>query len=258
MADNDNNANAGNSDQGISRRTFIKNTGLVTGGIVGGGLLGSIIGNQWQVGGADTQENEDEADQHTNRFDEARIFFSRDEDFEILSAATERIFPEDDNGPGAVALGAPYFIDKQLAGQWGLNAKEYMRGPFQEGEAEQGYQSSMTRSEIFTQGIRKIDEVSTDQFDEKFFDLEEEQQVEVLNAFDTGDVDMRGVSSSTFFSLLRQATIEGVYSDPLYGGNKNMDGWRMKEYPGAQPAYINVIESEEFVEMEPTSLRDHH
>ncbi|SDI64335.1 gluconate 2-dehydrogenase subunit 3 family protein [Natribacillus halophilus] len=254
----DNNTDNTNADSGISRRTFIKNTGLVTGGIVGGGLLGGIIGNQWQTGtqtetGGATDEEDD-----TNDFDEARMFFSRDMDFNVLSAATERIFPEDDNGPGAIALGAPYFIDKQLAGQWGVNAKEYMRGPFQEGEPEQGYQSAMTRGEIFTQGVRRINDVSDEQFDENFDDLEEEQQNEILSAFDNDEVDMDGVSSTLFFSLLRQATIEGVYSDPLYGGNRNMDGWRMKEYPGAQPAYIDVIESEEFVEMEPLSLRDHH
>lgn len=256
MADNNNTGNNAGGDSGISRRTFIKNTGLVTGGIVGGGLLGGILGNQWQTQ-TDTGGATDEGEE-TNGFDEARMFFSRDADFNVLSAATERIFPEDDNGPGAIALGAPYFIDKQLAGRWGLNAKEYMRGPFQEGDPEQGYQSAMTRSEIFTQGVRRINEISDEQFEENFDDLEEEQQNEILSAFDNDEVDMDGVSSATFFSLLRQATIEGVYSDPLYGGNKNMDGWRMKEYPGAQPAYIDVIESEEFVEMDPLSLRDHH
>lgn len=37
-----------------------------------------------------------------------------------------------------------------------------------------------------------------------------------------------------------------------------MEGWRMKEYPGAYPAYIDVIEQEEFFEAEPVSLSNHH
>ncbi|QQK81093.1 gluconate 2-dehydrogenase subunit 3 family protein [Salicibibacter cibi] len=246
------------SNEGISRRTFIKNTGLVAGGVVGGGVLGGVLGNQWFAGTDTETAGEAETDGESNNFQEARMFFSRDEDFNILNAAVERIFPEDENGPGAIALGVPYFIDKQLAGSWGLNAKEYMRGPFQEGEPEQGYQSRMRRNELFIVGLRRINEVSEEQWQEKFVDIEIEQQDEVLMAFDNGDVEMKGASSALFFSLLRNVTLEGVYSDPLYGGNRNMEGWRMKEYPGAQPAYINVIEDEEFIETEPLSLRDHH
>lgn len=250
----DNNENNTERKDSISRRSFIKKTGMVTGGIVGGGIVGGLIGNQWNK---DTTSNDAKTKGEKVHFDEARMFFSRNSDFEILSAATECIFPNDENGPGAIALGAPYFIDKQLAGQWGYNAKEFMLGPFLKGEPENQYQSSMVRNEIFIAGIRKIDEVSRQQFDEKFVDLDEEQQNTILSAFDNNEVDMRGVPSSTFFSLLRQATMEGCYADPLYGGNRNMDGWRMKEFPGAQPAYINEIESDDFVKMEPTSLRDH-
>src|SRR5699024_12442357 len=54
----------------------------------------------------------------------------RSDDFETLAAATERIFPEDDAGPGAIALGVPYFIDKQLSGFWGTNHEDYMKGPY--------------------------------------------------------------------------------------------------------------------------------
>jgi gluconate 2-dehydrogenase gamma chain len=53
---------------------------------------------------------------------------------------------------------------------------------------------------------------------------------------------------------LRQATLEEAYADPLYGGNKNMAGWKMKEFPGSQPSYANMIDSEEFQEIKPISL----
>ena len=86
------------------------------------------------------------------------MFFTNMAEFNVLSQAVERIFPEDDLGPGAIALGAPYFIDNQLAGNYGSNVKEYMQGPFFAGEATQGYQSKLTRAEIFRQGIAKMDE----------------------------------------------------------------------------------------------------
>jgi gluconate 2-dehydrogenase gamma chain len=52
-------------------------------------------------------------------------------------------------------------------------------------------------------------------------------------------------------------TMEGVYSDPVYGGNKNMLGWKMRQYPGNQMSYTNIMEKTEFVVIEPRSLHDH-
>ena len=56
--------------------------------------------------------------------------------------------------------------------------------------------------------------------------------------------------------MLRSATLEGVYSDPLYGGNINMNGWKMRDYPGNQMAYAEIIE-QDFKKIAPQSLRDH-
>src|SRR5690625_4636961 len=108
----------------VSRRRFLKNTGMVAGGVVGGSLLGGLLTNQYQ-----SKEDTKTKGAQTYNLQEARMFFSREEDFNTLSAATERIFPEDDNGPGAIELGVPYFIDKQLASFWGNNAKSYMHDP---------------------------------------------------------------------------------------------------------------------------------
>lgn len=36
-----------------------------------------------------------------------------------------------------------------------------------------------------------------------------------------------------------------------------MQGWKMKEYPGAQASYSAVIEQDEFVKLEPISLTDY-
>ena len=65
------------------------------------------------------------------------------------------------------------------------------------------------------------------------------------------------VTGKTFFNLLRMLTVEGAYADPLYGGNKNMEGWRMRKYPGNQMAYTDIMAKDEFVAMEPRSLHDH-
>ena len=68
---------------------------------------------------------------------------------------------------------------------------------------------------------------------------------------------MELVSSAEFFSLLRTLTLQGCFADPLYGGNKNMAGWKMKEFPGAQMSYTAYLDEEEFVAIEPVSLGGH-
>lgn len=262
--------------EGVSRRRFIKNSGMVAGGVIGGSLLGGFFTNQYLTEPESKTKNEKSNDIH---LENARMYFSRKEDFDILKAATERLFPKDDNGPGAIALGVPYFIDRQLAGYWGSNSKDYMHDPFKHSpmfekfekskrsQDKQGpnaetqnpmpsprYQSRLTRGEIFIEGLRSMDKLSQDRFDEKFADATVDQQTEILQAVESGDIDIKGVAASTFFNLLLQTTIEGAYADPLYGGNRNMDGWRMKEYPGPRMGYLNDIEKDEFIKTKPKSL----
>ncbi|EKL1316455.1 gluconate 2-dehydrogenase subunit 3 family protein [Campylobacter jejuni] len=47
-------------------------------------------------------------------------------------------------------------------------------------------------------------------------------------------------------------TIAGVYADPIYGGNANIQAWRMKKFPGATYA-AQVLDGDKF-EIEPISL----
>lgn len=190
-------------------------------------------------------------------YSEARLFFKQKKDFDVLSFATERIFPEDENGPGAIKLGVPYFIDKQLAGSYGSNKFDYMKGPVQKVKVDSSYQTLMTRGEVFIEGVRKLNDESLKTYDAEFFDLEGEQQDEILTAMEAGEIELRSVKGSTFFNLLRQMTIEGAYADPLYGGNKNMMGWKMKEHPGIRAGYSDLIEEEEFQIIEQMSSKDY-
>lgn len=238
----------------VSRRSFLKKSGYAAGGLVGGGIIGSLLGVNFSG-----EESPDTAvkEQDVSTFNRALMYFANQKEFQTLADATERIYPKDDNGPGAIQLGVPYFIDHQLAGAYGHNTNEYMHGPFREGTDYQGYQSRLKRHEIFMQGIHELDNQSQKEFDKSFSDLDDDQMDEILEKFADDDVKMKAVRASDFFGLLLSATLSGVYSDPLYGGNTNMDGWKMKEYPGNQMSYTNDIEKEEFVEMDPVALNEH-
>ncbi|WP_077621416.1 gluconate 2-dehydrogenase subunit 3 family protein [Sediminibacillus massiliensis] len=248
---------ADNNKSKMSRRRFIKNSSYVAGGAIGGGLLGTLITANVSDNSQTASTDSSGGGEGQTNFNKALMYFTRQENFNILSAATERIFPEDENGPGAIGLGVPYFIDHQLAGGYGHNEREYMQGPFFEGSDFQGYQTKLKRHQVFDLGIQAIERESQKDHNASFTDLEPEQQDQILQKFQDGDVDLKGVTPTTFFELLRSATLEGAYSDPLYGGNGNMDGWRMKEYPGSYMSYNEELDSEEFIEKEPRPLRAH-
>ncbi|MBS4200945.1 gluconate 2-dehydrogenase subunit 3 family protein [Bacillus sp. FJAT-49732] len=241
----------------MTRREFIRKGSYVAGGAIGGGVLGGLITQQVlrptnkNQGAAPPEKGEVE------RFTQAMMYFSNPEDFNVLAEASERIFPADDLGPGAIDLDVPYYIDHQLAGAWGHNARDYMMGPFYPGIETQGFQSHLKRNEIFTQGIGKIKAYSQQKYNKRFTELTDQEKDEVLAAFEKGDVPMEGVTSSDFFTLFRMGVLEGVYADPLYGGNRDMAGWKMKGFPGNQMSYLDKIEATDFLEIEPVSLHAH-
>ena len=67
-----------------------------------------------------------------------------------------------------------------------------------------------------------------------------EQQDQFLQRLEAGEVDLDGVPSALFFETLFANTIEGFFSDPAYGANRDMVGWRMVGFPGVYAAYLGV------------------
>lgn len=241
-----------------SRRQFLKYSGAALGGVVAGGVIGGVIGSTMTAPKETAPQQPGQTEQPPVKDYNQALMFLNTEQFQLTQAATERIFPKDELGPGAIELGVAYYIDHQLAGPWGMNARDYMMGPFFKAEATQGYQSGFKRHEIFTLGLQALKDYCQTKYSKAFADLDEAQQDEVLTVFEKGEeVQLHGMSSKIFFNLLRSLTLEGAYADPLYGGNKNMDGWRMRNYPGNQMSYADVIDKEEFIKMEPASLHDH-
>ncbi len=247
----------------FSRRDFLKTSGVAAGGIVGGAMFGGVVGSLYNSEGDTQTEGPEtgtggEGASDDGALADARTYFSRREDFETLAAAAETIYPEDDNGPGAIELGVPYFIDNQCNEFWGRNAREYMMGPFDYTASEtHGYQAKITRAEMLLNGVRRMREISREDHDDEFFNLDEDTRVSILEDFEAGDAEVPGARSEDFFNLLRSMTIQGVYADPVYGGNRDYGGWRMIQFPGPRMGWTNEIESEEFQEIEPEGLRSY-
>jgi gluconate 2-dehydrogenase gamma chain len=159
----------------------------------------------------------------------------------FIEAACERLIPADATGPGALQAWVPNYLDKQLGGAWGAGERLYRSGPWQPGTPSQGYQLPFTPGELFHTALRAIDaEVSAD--GRIFAELPPEQQDAYLKSLEAGGKDLNGVPSETFFAMLLAMTIEGYFSDPVYGGNKDMAAWKMIGFPGAYANYYTAID----------------
>jgi hypothetical protein len=125
-------------------------------------------------------------------------------DRKILEAVIDRIVPADENGPGAIECGAANYIVQALA------------GPLEQDKT------------ALTEGLRSVDALARSKHGVAFVDLPSEQKDDVLTAIET--------SSRPFFNRIRQLTLEGMFSDPQYGGNRDYRGWDLIRYPGPRMA----------------------
>jgi gluconate 2-dehydrogenase gamma chain len=157
----------------------------------------------------------------------------------FIEAAVERLIPDDPIGPGAVAAGVPFFLDRQLAGKFGQGDHFYLVGPWAKGTAEQGYQARFTPAELYRAAVAAIDRYTGASFaGARFCTLAAADQDQVLKGLEGGTIALDGgVDGKTFFAMLLQNTKEGYFSDPIYGGNRDMAAWKMIGFPGAHYDY---------------------
>jgi gluconate 2-dehydrogenase gamma chain len=166
-------------------------------------------------------------------------FFTEQEAL-IVAAATARIVPSDETGPGAREAGVVIYIDRQLAGPWGRDAHRYTHEPFDDSAAaEFGYQGAASPQRIYREGLKQLagfDRLPSSEQDAKLIQIE----------------------PSRFFDLLRRNTIEGMFCDPLHGGNVDMVGWQLIGFPGPRMSNASEIDKYrgEAFRPKPVSLAD--
>jgi gluconate 2-dehydrogenase gamma chain len=139
-----------------------------------------------------------------------------------------------------------------------------------------GYQTGILPQDLYRDGLRGLDRYCRQRFDADFVDLSEDQQDTVLEVLDriqqrseqSGQSRQGGSASGgetgvgqgggsegqgpeaaaaqeafgdldpgEFFTTVRSDTIQGMFADPVHGGNRDMVGWALVGYPGPQRAY---------------------
>jgi gluconate 2-dehydrogenase gamma chain len=144
---------------------------------------------------------------------------------QVVQAACSRIFPNDESGPGATEAGVVIYIDRQLASPYGKDARRYTKGPWvAESTPEHGYQGKDTPQQTYRAGIPLLGA--------DFAGVSAEQQ----------DLHLEKIEETHFFQLLRLHTLEGMFCDPLHGGNIGMVGWKLIGFPGPRMNYRDQID----------------
>ena len=187
----------------------------------------------------------------------ASYLYLQEPEVRFLEAAVEQLLPTDDLGPGARDAGVVVYIDRQLAGSWGSHGRNYRMGPWLNGTPQQGYQSRFTPQEVYRIAIREIDQHCRATFERPFAQLGGEAQVRFLQQLEKDEIALPSLSSKFFFDLLWRNTEEGFFSDPLYGGNRGMVGWKLLGFPGLPSSqYRELLTSHEPYYAEPVSVMD--
>ncbi len=162
------------------------------------------------------------------------------EEARTVEAIVDRLIPADELSIGGREAGCAGFIDRQLAGSYGSSERLYTQGPFAAGLPTQGYQGSAAPTRRYREGLDALNKHTRANFGGKaFFDLGAAEQDQVLKDFETGKVDYKPAAG--FFNLVLQNTMEGFFADPIYGGNKDMAGWKFIGFPGARYDYRDYI-----------------
>lgn len=141
----------------------------------------------------------------------------------VIQAACDRIIPSDESGPGSTEANVVVYIDRQLAGPYGRDKYRYTKPPWIESVPEHGYQGKADPQQIYRANIPKL---GTD-----FADVSPDER----------DRRLEQIENTMFFRMLRQHTIEGMFCDPLHGGNEDLIGWQLIGYPGPRMSYRDEI-----------------
>jgi gluconate 2-dehydrogenase gamma chain len=155
--------------------------------------------------------------------------FFNDDDSRTITAFTERLMPGAPGKPGATDAGVLNYIDLALSGAY---------------EDQQDF---------YRRGVAQLDAHCTKTYSKPFRSLTVAQQDETITVLKHGKAPaFAWPTAQAFFNTVRTHTMEGMFADPVYGGNKDFAGWRLVGFPGAQLQFTREdIQSKQAFTREP-------
>jgi gluconate 2-dehydrogenase gamma chain len=217
--------------EGFGRRDFLK--GAVVGGAVAATGAGPAEPAQAEQPSAVTAPAASAPGYSLLNLDEAAF----------VEALVDHMVPADELTPKGTDLGINAYIDRALAGGWGRGDRLYMQGPWKQGTPSQGYQLPLTPADLYRAGIAATNAHCRKAYGATFDALAEQQREEVLIALSAAKLSFAdGLPVRPFWAILYQTVMEGMFADPIYGGNRDKAAWRMLGFPGAIAVHRDHVE----------------
>jgi gluconate 2-dehydrogenase gamma chain len=160
----------------------------------------------------------------------------------FVSAVADTMIPADELSPSGTDCGVVVFIDRQLAGSFGGGAKLYRSGPFRKGKPEHGYQLPLTPREFVGVGIAVTNDWVRKVHRKDFHRLNPKEREDALKALEAGKAELGDFDGRQFFDALINLVMEGFFADPIYGGNRDMAGWKLVGFPGVRYDFRDVLD----------------
>jgi gluconate 2-dehydrogenase gamma chain len=224
--------------KGLSRRDFLKGgaaaTALVAAVATGCTKIGPTVTQTVTATPSQTAAPTPTPTPTTAKLQEVYAFFNQNEGA-TMKAIAAQIIPGSAQDPGAAEAGAHVYIDHALAGAYSSQQQSYKRG------------------------LAAINAYSQSLYKNNFPALSASQQNGILADMQSGKATgFYGPTAAAFFTTLVGHIREGTFSDPLYGGNLNLAGWKMVGFPGAQVAYgdTDMVTTADQSKKSPISLAD--
>ena len=169
--------------------------------------------------------------------------FLNPEEAAFVEAMVDHMIPADDLTPSGVDLGINIYIDRSLAGAWGKGDRLYMQGPWKQGTPSQGYQLPLTPAELYRNGIAAANEHCVKTYGKPFDKVTAAQREDFLRALRDGKVAFEnGPPARVFLNTAYQTVMEGMFADPIYGGNRDKAGWKLIGFPGVIAVHSQDVE----------------
>jgi gluconate 2-dehydrogenase gamma chain len=181
------------------------------------------------------------------------------EEAAFIEAVVDHMVPADEYSPKGTDLGLNIYIDRALAGGWGKGERLYMQGPWKQGVPSQGYQLPLTPAALYRAGIAAANTACVKAYGKTFDKVSADQRQEFLLGLQAGKVTFEnGPPARVFFTTLYANVMEGMFSDPMYGGNRGKAGWKMIGFPGVIAVHYQNVEKyrDKKYAVDPVSISD--
>jgi len=200
------------SEHDETRRAFLVRAVVGAGSVAGAGLLPDASAQT-----PDQHQNAGATAPQTHAAGATHGAFFNAQDAATIAAFAERLMPGAPGKPGARDAAVLNYIDLALSGAYAELQDFYRRG------------------------LAQLDAYCRTTYTETFVRLDAGRQDAVITALEQGKATgFTWPTAQAFFETVRTHTIEGMFADPVYGGNKDFNGWKLVGFPGGQAVYTSA------------------